>query len=286
MARQHGRRDALPSLLLQKVRDAVTLPSSSGMRLQRTHPPRQSSPNRVPSWDPVPARQQQRASRASEPPSVSWGRCAPRAVSQSGGTLCRLSRHGLRRGEAPGPRARCSNRTCHFTTFGRLLGDAQEGVGTRWAGPQEADRVCLGSLGWSAACWRHTPCVSLREARRTFLPCFLFSLPSGAGPRRCPEKTPPRTCLVGRHLPRAPGVLAIPLSPAPHAVCVNSFPSPQTPLMGSELIQQIFAEYPLPVKGCWMHRGHIREQSTWKSRACEPHILARETDRPENRRHA
>lgn len=218
---------------------------------------------------------------------MSWGRCAPRAVSQSGGTLCQLRRRGLRHGEAPGPRARCSNRTCHFSTFGWPLGNAQEGVGTRWAGPQEADRVCLGSLGWSAACWHHTPCVSLRRhaGLSYHASCFHYQVVLGHGGAR--RRTPHQEPALWEGTFNAPqGACAIPLAPSPHALCVISFPSPQTPRMGSELIQQIFAEYPLPAKGCWMHRGHIREQSTRKSRACEPHILARETDRPENRRHA
>lgn len=157
----------------------------------------------------------QRASAgASEPPSASWGR-----VTEWRDTLPTQQTRAAARGSSS-PRACCSNRTCHFATFGRLLGDAQEGVGTRRAGPQEADRVCLGSLGRSAACWSHTPCVSVREARRTFLPCLLFSLPSGAGPRRCPEKSPPRTCLVGRNLQCTPGALCHPSSTvSPCSVC-------------------------------------------------------------------
>lgn len=187
-------------------------------------------------------------------------------------TLCQLSRAGLPPREAPASRAHWSHRTGRFTTLGQLLGDAQEGVGTRWAGPQEADRVCLGSLGCSTACWRHTPCVSPQEARWTFLPCFLFSLPSCAGQRRCLEKTPLKPALWEVTLNVAWGscdTLARtqrwalnPPGLSPRALCVNSFPSPKTPPMGPELIQQIFAEHLLSAKCCSMHGEDISKQST------------------------
>lgn len=104
-----------------------------------------------------------------------------------------------RRGRLRFPEHAAANRTCHLAACGRLPGDAEEGVGTSQAGPQEADCVCRGSPGWPAVCRHHTPCVSLREARWPFLLHFLQFYSQGAWRLRTgPAGSPPPMCPLCR----------------------------------------------------------------------------------------
>lgn len=227
---------------------------------------------------------------------MTWDRSSPGAIGQRGVPLCQLSRDGLRPRVAPTPQTHRSNRPCHFTIFGRLLGDAQEGVETCWAGPQEADRVCPGSLGWSTACWHHTPCVSLQKALRTSLPCFLFSLLGCAGRRRCPEKTPLRTCLVGRCPPCAQGSCAtsawtphwacFPFQPSLTVFCVQTHFVLSKPHLWVRIHSPNTCRVPVLRKVCSMCWGHISEQSIQKSLPYDPDTQLRRqtTQEPEGMR--
>lgn len=90
------------------------------------------------------------------------------------------------------PRTHCTKQDLPFLRLWPPAGDAQVGVGTSQAGPQEADSFPW-ITSWSAACWHHTPCVSLREAHWPVLRCLRPSYPhvtlgTGGVQSRCPRE--------------------------------------------------------------------------------------------------
>lgn len=185
-----------------------------------------------------------------------------------------------RRGRLRFPEHAAANRTCHLAACGRLPGDAEEGVGTSQAGPQEADCVRRGSPGWPAVCRHHAPCVSLREARWPFLLHFLQFYSQGAWRLRTGLREVPHPCA-----PSAEGVGARSPSTVSVASSVTSLCS-RISLWGLDppgfCVQGL-----LPAEVWFSALGtdrHIQGQNTWAPPLLRPRTPAEEQDRTENRR--